>query len=451
MPSITAPGIGSGLDVQSIVSQLMAIERQPLQRLELKQSQVEAQISAYGQVSSSFATFQSAMENLDSLSDLKVFQTSSSDSDVIDATASSSADIGNFGVEVIRLAENHKLSSIEILDTDTFGGTAGDSLSIQVGADVANTITVDLTTAQTLQEVRDAINDDLANPGVSATIINGVNGNQKLIFTAKDSGSDNALTVSTAGTVTPANFGFQTVNDIAGDTSLLDAEIVVDGYNLTRSSNNISDVISGVTLNLVSANPGTTNTITIGRDNEAVTESVQSFADAFNDLRSDIKSLRSGHLEADSLLLSMERRIFNVLNTPATGGVYSNLSEIGLRMQKDGTMTLDSNDLNTALQTNFDGVAQLFAADGQGFANRMSSRVDTFLGVGGLIETRTDGLDSRVDDIEDRKSSFERSLQLTEARFRAQFSALDALVSRLQGTGNFLTAQLSQLPGANRG
>ena len=451
MPSITAPGIGSGLDVQSIVSQLMAIERQPLQRLELKQSQVEAQISAYGQVSSSFATFQSAMENLDSLSDLKVFQTSSSDSDVIDATASSSADIGNFGVEVIRLAENHKLSSIEILDTDTFGGAVGDSLSIQVGADVANTITVDLTTAQTLQEVRDAINDDLANPGVSATIINGVNGNQKLIFTAKDSGSDNALTVSTAGTVTPANFGFQTVNDIAGDTSLLDAEIVVDGYNLTRSSNNISDVISGVTLNLVSANPGTTNTITIGRDNEAVTESVQSFADAFNDLRSDIKSLRSGHLEADSLLLSMERRIFNVLNTPATGGVYSNLSEIGLRMQKDGTMTLDSNDLNTALQTNFDGVAQLFAADGQGFANRMSSRVDTFLGVGGLIETRTDGLDSRVDDIEDRKSSFERSLQLTEARFRAQFSALDALVSRLQGTGNFLTAQLSQLPGANRG
>ena len=449
MASITAPGIGSGLDVQSIVTQLMDIERQPLKRLEFKQSQFEAQISAYGQLSSSFATFQSAMEKLDSLSDLKVFQTSSSNADVIGATASSNADIGNFGVEVIRLAENHKLSSIEILDTDTFGGTAGDSLSIQVGADAASTITVDLTTAQTLEEVRDAINNDLANPGVSATIINGVNGNQKLIFTAKESGSANALTISTAGTVTPANFGFQTVNDIAGDTSLLDAEIVVDGYNVTRSSNNISDVISGVTLNLVSANPGTTNTITIGHDNEAVTEAVQSFADAFNDLRSDIKSLRSGQLEADGLLLSMERRIFNVLNTSATGGVYSNLSEIGLRMQKDGTMTLNSNDLNTALQTNFDGVAQLFAADGQGFANRMASRVDTFLGVGGLIETRTDGLDSRVDDIEDRKSSFERSLQLTEARFRAQFSALDALVSRLQGTGNFLTAQLAQLPGAN--
>ena len=451
MPSITAPGIGSGLDVQSIVSQLMELERQPLKRLEFKQSQVESQISAYGRLSSAFSSFQTAMDDLDSLSALKVFTTTSSNEDVINITASSTADLGSFGIEVVRLAEHHKMSSVEALDTDTFGGTAGDSMSIQVGADVANTITVDLSAAQTLQAVRDAINDDLSNPGVSATIINGDNGNQKLVLTADDSGADNALTISTAGTIAPATFGFQTLNDIAGDTSLLDAEVVVDGYSVTRSSNNISDVISGVTLNLVSANPGTTNTVAIERDLESVTESVQSFADAFNELRAEMKTLKNGQLEADGLLLTMERRIFSVLNNPAVGGAFSTLTEIGLTMQKDGTMALDKNDLDFALQSNFEGVANLFAADSQGFANRLSTMVDGLLGAGGLIETRTDGLDARIDTMEDRKASFETNLILVERRLRAQFSALDALVGRLQGTGEFLTSQLAQLPGANRG
>ncbi|VAW53099.1 Flagellar hook-associated protein FliD [hydrothermal vent metagenome] len=451
MPSITAPGIGSGLDVQAIVSQLMAIERQPLERLQFRQNQLETQISAYGQLSSTLSTFQTAMNDLGSFDALKVFTTNTSNPDVIDLTATSSADLGTFNVEVIRLAEPHKMSSNEVLNTDTFGGTAGDSLTIQVGALATDTITIDLSTSMTLRDIRDAINDDAAaNPGVQATVINGDNGNQKLIFTADNSGADNALTLSYGGAITATTLNMQTLNNIAGDTSLLDSEFIVDGFNITRSSNNVGDVISGVTLNFVSADPGSTYTVGIERDLESVETSVQAFADAFNALRSSIKDLRLGQLEADSSLLSIERRVFAVLNAPATDGTFSVLSDIGLSMQKDGTMSLANTDLQAALQTDFDGVAQLFASDTQGFAKRLADLADSLLASDGLIETRTDGLESRVDVLVDRQDAFTRSLEQVEARFRAQFSALDALVGQLQGTGQFLTAQLAQLPGAGR-
>jgi len=451
MPTISAAGVGSGLDIQSIVSQLMAIERQPLQRLQFKQGQLEAQISAYGQLSSSLSNFQAAMEKLGSVSALKVFNGTSSNPDVVGVTPTSSAELGSFGVEVVRLAENHKMATQESLDTDTFGGRRNDALNIQLGSDPANTITVDLRAAKTLSEIRTAINDDPDNPGVTATIIHGDNNNQKLILTANDSGAENALTLSTSGQINLNAFGFQTLNDIAGDTSLLDAEFTVDGYTITRPSNDISDVISGVTLNLVSEDPGNTHTIAIERDLEAVEEAVQSFATAFNELRASIKSLRAGQLEADSSLLSIERRIFSVLNNPATGGTYSVLSEVGLSMQKDGTMSLDSSDLKAALQSDFDGVAQLFAADGQGYANRLETLADSWLTTGGLIDSREDGLKARVDDLVDRQISFERNLAIVESRHLAKFTALDALVGQLQGTGQFLTNQLAQLPKAYTG
>lgn len=452
MATISAAGIGSGLDIQSIVSKLMEIERQPLQRLQQKQSQLEAQISAYGQLSSVLSNFQTAMDKLGSVSALKVFNGTSSNTDVVNVTATSNAELGSFGVEVVRLAENHKMASKEVNATDTFGGMrATDALNIRVGSDPANTLSVDLSTAKTLAEIRTAINDDPNNPGVTATIIHGDNNKQKIILTADDSGADNALTITTSGRVRPWHFNFQTLNDIGGDTSLLDAEFNIDGYNITRPSNNISDVISGVTLNLVSADPGTTHTVAVERDLETVQQAVQSFADAFNELRASIKSLRNGQLEADSSLLSIERQIFSVLNNPATGGTYSVLSEIGLSIQKDGTLALNSSDLEAALQSDFDGVAQLFAANGQGFANRLETLTDSWLTAGGLIESREDGLRERVDDLVDRQVSFERNLELVESRYLARFTALDALVGQLQGTGQFLTNQLAQLPGANQG
>ena len=443
--TISSAGIGSGLDVQSIVSQLMEIESQPLVKLQNRQTGYEAQISAFGTLRSSIADFQSAMDDLGSLSAFEAYSTSSASSSVITASAASGAEQGSYSVEVVRLAEQHKMASTQAAATDTFGGTAGDSVSVQVGSDAADTVAVDLSTAKTLAQIRDAINDDAGNPGVTATIINGDSGNQKLVLTANNSGEASALTITYGNAI---DLGLATLNDIGGDLSLLDSEINVDGYNITRATNAVDDVITGVTFNLVSADPGNTHNVNITRDYSTVKTRVQAFADAYDALRAEIKVQRSGDLGSDSALLSLERQLSDVLNTAATGGTFSYLTEVGVTMEKDGTMSVNTTELDVALRSNFDDVAQLFAADGTGYANRLSTLAESWLENDGVLETRTDGLSARIDDLIDRQISVQRNLGIIEARYRAQFSALDTLIGELSSTSDFLTTQLESLPGA---
>ena len=446
MPTISSAGVGSGLDVAGIIDGLMAVERRPLQILQGKQQLYTTQISAYGELISAVSSFQASMENLNDLTALDKFKTSSTNSELIDITSTDNPDLGSFNVEVTRLADFHKMSSDEILSTDTFGGAVGDSLSIQVGSDIADTITVDLSTAQTLAEVRDAINADENNPGVRASLINGDNGLQKLVLNAEDIGSANALTLSYDGAIKSTTFGLQTVNDIGGDTGLLDAEFIVDGFTITRPDNTVSDVISGVTFELNGAQVGTTTTLSVTRDTGATEALVKSFASAYNTLISSVKSQRSGTLGTDNLLLSIESQVKNVLNSTATSGSLSTLSEVGLSIDKDGIMSLDSDKLKTALDAGYANVAQLFAAEGDGFANRLVTLADNWVGSNGFISARTDGLNQRIEDLSDRQLSIERNLTIIEARYRTQFSALDILVSQFQSTGQFLTSQLAQLP-----
>jgi flagellar hook-associated protein 2 len=446
MTSISSPGIGSGLDIQGIVTSLMELERQPLQRLQLKQQQYGAQISAYGSLISAASAFKASMDSLGSPSALNIFNTSSSNPDVIDITATDNPDQGNYSVEVTRLAAYHKMASLEIASTDTFGGTAGDTFSIQVGSLPEDTISVNLSTAMTLEDIRDAINADANNPGVNAYVINGDGGMQKLILTAENTGSDSALTLFYGGTIAPVAFDFQTVNNISGDTSLLDAEFIVDGYTITRPSNSISDVISGVTFSLVTATPGVGQIISVEQDLGGIQQQVQLFASTYNDLRSAIDDLRNGDLGSESALRMIENQLSNILNTPAAGGVFSTLSDVGLILQKDGSMELDSTVLESAMAQDSSAVSQLFAADGEGFANRLSSIAESWIANSGLIESRTDGLNARSEILTDRQTALERNLVIIEQRYRNQFSSLDILVGQMQATSSYLTQQLAALP-----
>jgi len=448
---LTAAGIGSGLDVESIVSQLMAIERQPLVALQQKKTGIDARISAYGNLKSALSTFQTAMKELSTPSALKVFTATSADDSVFTATASSTAAASTFQIEVVRQAERHKFASAEALDTDTFGGGAGDALTIQVGTNAADFVTVDLGSASTLGDIRDAINVDPANPGVTATVISGNNGNQKLVLTADDSGSDHALTLSYSGGISAATFGFQEINNIGGNTALLDAEITVDGYSVTRGNNTIDDIIQGVTLDLHSAAPGATFTLDVERDVGAVSDSVQAFADAYNNILSTIQTLRDGDLATDSALFSVERGLRNVMNTPASGlpSGLGYLGEIGLTFSREGTLTVDANDVEGALTNDFNAVSELFSTAGQGFASRLDSLVGGWLDIDGLIKGRTDGLDSSKRLLETREASLQYRMTQVEAGLRAQFSQLDTLLGGLQVTSNYLSQQLQMLPNIN--
>jgi len=437
---ISAPGIGSGLDVGAIVDQLMAIERRPLNQLEADKQDLQAQLSTLGQLKSSLSTFQSALADLKTLDAFEVYKAESSDETAFTVTANSNAAPGFSAIQVISLAEAHKLGSTSIADTEstTLGG-AGDQITLTVNG---NPFAVNAG-GMTLSELRDAINDAPDNSGVSATIISENDTSHHLVLTSTETGNANAMSLSFTGSLGTA-LGLADINDPAQ----LDAEIQVDGlYTVTRSSNTIDDAISGLTLNLVgeSAVPAQ---LTVSRNVESVNASVQAFVDGFNELRTTMKDMYGKDSALDSTLRSIESRMRSAFNTPPSGlnGDFSYLAEVGVSFLRDGSLSLDSADLEAAIAGDFAGVAELFANDDQGYLFRLDSVIEEFVVFDGQLDVRKDSLNDRINSVDNRIFEMEFRLQLREQTLLDQFNALDSLMGQLQGTSAFLTQQLAALP-----
>ncbi|MCG6866384.1 MAG: flagellar filament capping protein FliD [Thiogranum sp.] len=437
---ISAPGVGSGLDVNSIVSQLMAVERQPLNRLEADKRGLQAQLSAFGKLKSGLSTFQSAMSGLKSLDAFKLFTATSSDEAAFTATADSNAAISTNSIDVVQLAVADKRASQAIADTGTTTlGGSGDQMTITVNG---NAFVVD-GGGMTLSQLRDAINSDPNNVGVSASIISETSTSNRLVLTSNETGTTNSISTTFTGTL-GTDLGLTQI------TPPKDAQITIDNtFTVTRSSNVISDALSGVTLTL-KAQTAATATLSVDRDLEGIKTNVQTFVDAYNELKTTIDGMSGvgNDLEADSTLRSMENQMRGVFNTAPSGltGSYSFLAEIGVSFQKDGTLSVDSSALDTAIATDFSGVADLFANDDQGYLFRLDSVITGFVQASGLIKTREDGLNSRIDTTDQRISDMEYRLQLREDGLRKQFTSLDELMGQLNGTSQFLTKQLAALP-----
>ncbi|HHO69379.1 MAG TPA: flagellar cap protein [Gammaproteobacteria bacterium] len=435
---ISAPGVGSGLDVNSIVDQLMALERRPLNRLESDKRGLEAQLSAFGKLKSALGTFQSALSDLKTLDAFEVYSAVSGNEAAFTASADSKASEGFVDIQVVNLAEAHKLGSAAFADTDTTTiGGAGDQMTLTVNGQ-AFTVAAG---GQTLEGIRDAINNAPDNTGVSATIIRENSGSNRLVLTSTATGTANAINLTFTGSV-------GTALNLTDLNAAEDAQILVDGaYTITRASNSISDAIDGITLNLL-AETTTAATLTVSRDTESVQESVQAFVDAYNEVRSVIDELKGSDLDADSTVRSIENRLSTIFSQPPSGitSSFSYLSEVGVSLQRDGTLKLDSTALGKAIDTDFNGFAQLFANDDQGYLFRLDSAVAGFIQSDGLIDIREDGINSNIDRVETRIGDMEYRLTLTEQRLRDKFTALDTLMGELQGTSQFLFQQLSALP-----
>lgn len=441
---ISSPGVGSGLDVNSIIDKLMALERQPLQAYQTRKSQYNAQLSAYGKLKSAISSFQSAMEALNAPSDFKLYTASSSAEDVFTASADSSAARGSYDVEVTSLATADKMGSASFADADTTTvGTTGDQMTLTV-AGQSFSVAIG---GKTLDAIRTAINDATDNTGVTASIVEESTSSYRLTLTSQETGTANAISVSFADA---SGNAIADPLQMAHTRAATDATLTIDGtYSITRSSNTISDAISGVTLELQSADPGTTHTLGVSRDTEAVGKAAQGFVDAYNNLRKTVTDLRGGALEADSTLLSIENQLRGVLNSPPSGGggSYSYLAEVGVSIQKNGDMALDQDRFDQALADDFNGVAELFGNDTSGYAARLDALAGRWLQSDGLIETRKDGVNSSIDSLNTRIEDLNRRLDSVEQRYRAQFTALDTLMGRLQTTSSYLGQQLASLPG----
>ncbi|MBI5040584.1 MAG: flagellar filament capping protein FliD, partial [Gammaproteobacteria bacterium] len=199
--------------------------------------------------------------------------------------------------------------------------------------------------------------------------------------------------------------------------------------------------------NLASLGSGT---LQIAYDKAVVKESIQSFVTAYNTLRSTVSSLKSGNLKGDNTLLSVQSLIRDTLNTAPTGltTTLDTLSQIGIKTERSGDLSLNSSELDAVLASDYSGVAELMANDDQGYAFRLEAVANDMLDIDGLIDSRTKGIDARIDTLGDRMDNMEYRLELIEKRYRSQFAALDSMLSQLQSTSNFLTQQLSNLPGS---
>lgn len=441
--AITAAGVGSGLDINGIVSQLMSLERRPLFQLERKIDSYETQLSAYGKVRSALSAFGTAMEGLSSLDKFQVYAADSSDEDVLTASADSSVTSGVFSMEVTRLAQNHKLgSSQSILKADTFSG----NLSVTVDGNTMNVSTDGLT----LEGIRDKINSDETNPGVTATVINTGGDNQTLILTSEESGTAKAITVDETAVnnvtqgVNGSALGLSMLNRdkdgvVLSGVSQLDAEYKIDGITLTSASNEASGAIEGITLNLKALGSSTLN---ISRDTEAIKESAQEFVDAYNALRSTLNDLATDELAGDSSIRSLQDTIRNVYNSASSGfsGTFTSLAQLGITTDvSSGELRLDSNMFEDALDTDFDSVAQLFANDTNGYAFKLAEIADSLSGENGVVKSREEGLRSRISYSEDRVLSMEARLELTETALRAKYASLDSLIGSMQSTMQFVS------------
>jgi flagellar hook-associated protein 2 len=433
------------LDVNTLVSQLMTVESIPLTQLQRQDSQVSAQISAYGALNSSLSTFQTAMKNLGQLSQFQAYSATSSDNTVLTATASSTAATGTNTVQVVSAAvQSAMVSTTSFAPTDTLA--AGLTTTINVGS-TAFTVNIG---GMTLTQAAAAINSASDNAGVTANVSN-VNSGSKLLLTANNTGSTSALSVSYNGT-DPFTFASLNTdsNGVALPPSALDAVMILNGNSsLTRtsSSNTVSDLIGGVTLNLLK--PGTI-TVNVANNTSTVTSNVQSFVSAYNALQSALVSQSTGTLQGNNDLLSIQSNIQSVFNTPSGGstGAYSYLAQIGVTMQKDGTMALDTTALNSALSTNFTSVANLFANSTQGVANRLGTVVGQMLDTTtGLIATSTDSLNTTLKSLKNDETQLQTRLSNTQQSLLSQYNALNAMLSSMQTTSNYLTQQLANLPG----
>lgn len=434
--AIVSGGIGSGLDVNGLVSQLMALERRPLSLLESKKSAFNSQLSAYGRIKSDLDAFRSAASALKGIGTFDLFKVAASDEKVLTATASASASVGPHTINVQSLARAQiQVAATGYASTSTALGLTGD-LTFSFGT--AN-FSVNVTAGATLTDIQSAINTATGNTGVTASILNDgtANGN-RLVLTAKNSGTANAVTV---GGSLAAGFTF-------GETvPAANAVIDVDGVlGIQKPSNTVTDVVPGVTLQLKGQGPAT---ITVSRDNDAVAAKVTAFVDAYNKLATTIGDLRKkgGVLEADGAARSVLGELQGEFNTAVaiSGNAYSYLAEVGITFGKDGKLSLDKTAFNSALDKNVGSVVALFSDQTQGFATRLYNRANGMLLADGLIDSREDGINERIRFTDSNMDQLKVRLVNVERRFRAQFAALDSLVGSMQQTSSFLTSQLGSL------
>ncbi len=462
MASVTAQGIGSGLDISGLVSQLVEAERAPqANRLAGKEARIQARLSAFGSLKSALDTFKNSLSALKNAETFSKRSATVGDKDVFTASVNDTAVAGNYSVSVEQLATRHKIASAAYADSATSVGTGtlqftvnGESFSIDVEAG-----------SDSLASIRDAVNSAEDNVGVTATIVNDQDG-AHLVFSSNNSGVENEMTIAVTtdggdtGDLTQLAFDPNAVsNPMTEKVEALDSIVDVDGF--TQSSPNlvVEDMIEGVTLNLVKAQPGEKIELSVALDTASVKKSIESFVTNYNKLVTTLNDLTAfdpeantaGLLQGDSTTRGIAQSIRQEIGVivDGVGSDINSLAQLGITTGDKGKLKIDSDILTDRINNNFGEIGDVFSSE-SGYAVRFDALISGLTQSGGIIASRTDGLESQIDRIGDQREVLNRRVAAIEARYFAQFTALDSLLGQLTSTGDFLNQQLANLPGIVR-
>jgi len=427
-------GIASGMDTGSIVAQLVELRRRPIYQLESRKTLYAAQKKAIESIESRLSTLLSAINNLDNNQEFASLTGTSSDEDALTATAGSQASQGSYDITINTLAQAQKSMSLGYDNVTDNIGTG--SFSITVGGETTDLELVD--GASGLGDLAFAINNSSA--GVTATVLfsGAETGGYHLVITAEETGTESAFTLDNSGLSGGTPPTFATTQD-AGN-----AEFIVDTLTVTSQTNEVTNAIPGVTLDLVQADENQSIRLDIGVDGEVLQEKIQTFTDAYNDLFNYMNE-QSGEdkaLRGDSLVRSVSSRIRMAMTTALGEGDITTLYQVGLRQQEDGIISFDSSIFQEMLAEDYTGVRDLFIGTDthSGTIYLLGQALDDMTDSSdGVFKLRTDSLDDRVEHIDDRIERYERSIDKYEATLTAKFTAMEQLISSMQAQASYLS------------
>lgn len=470
----TTSGISTGsINVDSIVSGLMTLERRPLDQLTQKQTSYQSKITALGTLNSKVDALLTAAQKLgaSSTSSLLAYKATTSDSTVLSASASSNAAAGTYSVSVSTLARAQQLAATgQTSSTTSIGTGTATVVTFDIGTISGGTfsngtytgatfvsngisippITID-SSNNTLEQIRDAINT--ADMGITASIINdGSGAPYRLTLASNSSGVSHSIKITTDG----ADAAIDTLlsNDPAGvqnmieTTSAQNAQFTVNNIPISKETNTISDAIQGVTLTL--NKEASSANLTVARDTSAAQDAATELVTAYNDLYTSMKNssaYKSGSaLAGDRTLQNLMAQMREIAATAASSGNLTHLFEVGISFKADGTMQFDSTKLDSAISTSFSDVATLFNGT-TGFATRFESWADGVIGLGGTFSTQTANWNDSITQIANQILAMNNRLSNVEKMYRQQFSALNVMLANMSSTSAYLSQQLTKSGG----
>lgn len=473
--AISSTGLGSGLDVESIVSSLMKVERKPAELLETQATTLKSQLSTYGQLQSYVSAFQDKSRALTSTTLWSQTLATSSDTTVASVTTGTNASTGTYSLTVEQLAaaqtastvvfpsKEHSLGQGQL--TIELGSWTGDPATFGLKAGTTS-VTVDIGPGESsLAAVRDKIN--AAGAGVTATVIYDATG-ARLSIRSSDSGVENGFRISAIETV-PGDDGGLGLSALAYDPesgasnmtlnqAARNAKAKLNGVDIESASNTLADVADGLTIKLlkVSASPVD---LTVSSDTDAMKTKVTEFVTAYNDLskfisdqtKYDADSKSAGKLQGDRTVIGLQAKLREVLRgTSSASSAFGSLSQVGLEVQKDGSIKLDSKKLDAALAKPAELRKLMSASDtstdtSSGIVYRFKQLTDRVLDVEGPLETRTAGIQSSITRNAKRVDAIDDRLAQTEKRLRAQYQALDTAMSKANALGSYVNTQMNLL------